>query len=70
MGKGVRRGHEVRRGEVWEQVGQVEVVASEAANEDGDVSMGMGEAVLVVQWSICCSARWDITITSPAPTSH
>lgn len=51
-------------------VGEDEVVASEAANEDGDVSVGMGEAVWVVEWSICCSAHWDITITSLAPTSH
>lgn len=50
--------------------GEDEVMASEAANEDGGVSVEVGEALWVVEWSICCSARWDITITSLAPTSH
>lgn len=62
------RGKRRVRGEEGERlgsaVGEDEVVASEAANEDSDVSVGMGEAVWVEERSICCSACWDFTITS------
>lgn len=50
--------------------GEDEVVASEAANEDSDVRLWMGEAVWVEGWSICCSVWWDITITSVAHNPH
>lgn len=58
-GKGIARGKRRARGEEEERlgsaVGEDEVIASEAANEDNDVSMGIGEAVWVEKWSICCS---------------
>lgn len=44
MGDGVRGGQEVRRGR---DRGEDEAVTSEAANEDGEVSVGMGEALWV-----------------------
>lgn len=54
MGKRRARGEEEKRH--GSTVGEDEVIAFEAANEDNDVSMGTGEAVWVEKWSICCSA--------------
>lgn len=58
-GKSIARGKRRAGGEeerLGSAVGEDEVIASEAANEDNDVSIGTGEAVWVEKWSICCSA--------------